>query len=335
MMIEEIKQKLLKKNRNFSFKTNDWERVLSQSSESPVFYSKMSVKYFIEYYRGQDLSIVIYENSEPVCIFALFAYKENHNWVISSNGTGVNGPLFIPNIAKRLRKRLEKQLQEFIYEIALILEIETISFYEESQTISSWYLMWLKKANKDFLTYHFAIDLTKSLEDIRLDFRKSYKPLVNKAYKEWEVKVCDNNIDAVFEEFRLLHIEAAGRETRQKSSWDIQKDQVKNGEAFLVTIRDDGLLIGAGLFTYSKHNGIYSVGAYKRELFDRPIGHAVQMMAIEKLKDIGCRTYHLGQKAVDMGDAKFTEKEKSISYFKEGFAGYAYSQPHIQVCFDE
>ena len=111
----------------------------------------MSVKYFIEYYRGQDLSIVIYENSEPVCIFALFAYKENHNWVISSNGTGVNGPLFIPNIAKRLRKRLEKQLQEFIYEIALILEIETISFYEESQTISSWYLMWLKKPIRIFL----------------------------------------------------------------------------------------------------------------------------------------------------------------------------------------
>ena len=83
------------------------------------------------------------------------------------------------------------------------------------------------------------------------------------------------------------------------------KRSSKKGEAFLVTIRDDGLLIGAGLFNYSKHNGIYSVGAYKRELFDRPIGHAVQMMAIEKLKEIGCRTYHLGQKAVDMGDAKF------------------------------
>ena len=35
-------------------------------------------------------------------------------------------------------------------------------------------------------------------------------------------------------------------------------------------------------------------------------------MAIEKLKDIGCRTYHLGQKAVDMGDAKFKFCEQRV-----------------------
>ena len=334
-MIEAIRHRLLKANQNFSFKTDDWERVLSLSSNAPVFYAKRSVEYCIEYFRGQDLSIVIYENSEPVCIFALFAYKVNDSWIISSNGTGVTAPLFIPNAAKRLRKRLEKQLERFIHEIVLILGIQTVNFYEASQTISSWYLMWLKKASKDFLTYHYAIDLGKSLEDIRLDFRKSYKSLVNKAYKEWKIEICENDIDAIFEEFRSLHLEAAGRETRQKSSWDIQKDQVKKGEAFLVTVREDHLLIGAGLFNYSKHHGIYSVGAYKRELFDRPIGHAVQMKAIERLKEIGCRTYHLGQKAIDMGEVKFTEKEKSISYFKEGFAGYVYGRPHIQVCFDE
>ena len=56
--------------------------------------------------------------------------------------------------------------------------------------MSSWYLLWLKKANKDYLSYQLAINLEKTLEEIRLSFRKSYKPLVNKALREWDVDVC-------------------------------------------------------------------------------------------------------------------------------------------------
>jgi FemAB family protein len=117
-----------------------------------------------------------------------------------------------------------------------------------------------------------------------LDFRKSYKPLVNKALKEWDVKVCEENVDEVFEEFKDLHFEAAGKQTRSKESWSIQRKQIENNEAFLVSVRDGNLLIGAGFFNFSRDMGTYSVGAYKRDLFDKPIGHAVQMIAIKQLK---------------------------------------------------
>ena len=142
---------------------------------------------------------------------------------------------------------------------------------------------------------------------------------------------CDSDNDQIFEEFRLLHLEVAGKQTRSRESWSIQKEQIKNKEAFLVTVRDKKVLIGAGFFNYTKDMGMYSVGAYKRELFDRPIGHAVQMMAIEKLKDLGCTTYNLGQKATILDSSTSTDKEMSISHFKEGFAGYVYAQPHLEV----
>ena len=88
-----------------------------------------------------------------------------------------------------------------------------------------------------------------------------------------------------------MHLEEAGRQTRSDESWDIQRNQILNDEAFLVTVRDEKDLVGGGFFTHTRDIGMYSVGAYKRNLFDKPIGHAVQMTAIEKLKEIGCSSY--------------------------------------------
>ena len=55
------------------------------------------------------------------------------------------------------------------------------------------------------------------------------------------------------------------------------------------------------------------------------------MTAIEKLKEIGCSSYQLGQKSTYLSYPNLTDKELSISYFKEGFAGYVYTQPHLEV----
>ena len=193
----------------------------------------------------------------------------------------------------------------------------------------------MERADKDFITYQLAIDLRQSVESIKSDFRKSYKPLVNKALKEWDVKVCEENVDQAFEEFKDLHFEAAGKQTRSKESWSIQRKQIEDNEAFLVTVRDGNLLIGAGFFNFSRDIGAYSVGAYKRDLFDKPIGHAVQIVAIKKLKDLGCKTYILGQKAVAISSSALSQKEASISHFKEGFAGYVFAQPHLEISLNE
>ena len=329
--IEGIKNSIAQDFNNLSFDLLKWNEVLSASSDVSVFHVKSTIEYYAAYYGGSNISFVLYENNCPVAIFPLFAYKENNKWTITGNGVGVIGPLFIKNTPKRLRKRLEKQIVEIIYFIISKLKIKKIKFFEPTAILSNWYLLWLEQANKDFLTYQLAIDLRQTVEDIRLGFRKSYKPLVNKALKEWQIEVCDNENDHIFEEFRLLHMEVAGKQTRSKESWSIHKEQIKNKEAFLVTVRDKKVLIGAGFFNYTKDMGMYSVGAYKRELFDRPIGHAVQMMAIEKLKDLGCTTYNLGQKATILDSSTSTDKEMSISHFKEGFAGYVYAQPHLEV----
>ena len=43
-------------------------------------------------------------------------------------------------------------------------------------------------------------------------------------------------------------------------------------------------MVGAALITFSLHEARYDVGAYNRDLFDKPIGHIAQHTAIEELK---------------------------------------------------
>ena len=321
------------KGKDISFDLSEWNSVLDKSDDILIAHQKSTVDYYISYFKGENLSLVLYENNKAVGVFPLFVCHGEDGWLISGNS--LIKPLFVNNIAKKTKKRIEKQLVEIVYAIAKRLEVKKIKLIDSNMVLSNWYMLWLEKASKSFLTYQLAIDLQLSINDIRLGFRKSYRPLVNKALKEWDTKVYEGNIDDVFEEFRLLHLEVSGKETRSRESWGIQKEQVKSNEALLVTVRDGDILIGAGFFTYTKNEGSYSIGAYKRELFDKPIAHGVQMKAIEALKEKGCKTYHVGQKMTLLDENVPTDKELSISHFKEGFSGYIYAQPHLEVDLNE
>ena len=334
-MIEDLKNVLARDFKNLSFDLSSWNSVLSASSHASVYHQVSNVDYYSAYFQGENISFILIEDHKPIAIFPIFAYQDNNEWKISSNSLGLISPLFIRDIPKKSRKRLEKQCIEIILLISRKLELRKILLFEHSHFLSTWFLQWLEKADKDFITYQLAIDLQQSIESIKLDFRKSYKPLVNKALKEWDVRVCEENVDEVFEEFKDLHFEAAGKQTRSKESWSIQRKQIEDNEAFLVSVRDGNLLIGAGFFNFSRDIGTYSVGAYKRDLFDKPIGHAVQIIAIKKLKDLGCKTYILGQKAVAISSGTSSQKEASISHFKEGFAGYVFAQPHLEISLNE
>jgi FemAB family protein len=329
--LQEITKNILN---NIDFNLSDWNYVLSHSGEHSTYYLLNNINYFIAYLGKNtvNLSFVLYENQKAVGVFPLFAYRDNDKWVLSANGSDILEPLFVNNIGKKTKKRLEKSLVIVIIEMSKFLNITHNKISAGFENISTWYFLWLQDAKEEFITHHVFVDLRKDLGEIKLGFRRRYKPLVNKALTTWSIEVC-NKIDIKndFKAFRQLHIEAAGRETRSKKSWDIQLQKISDDEMFMVTVKNNGVLIGGGLFTYTKTMGIYAVGAYKRELFDKPIGHGVQMKAIEFLKEKGCLWYEIGQRYYLVDKTKPTEKELSISYFKEGFATHRFVKPHCIV----
>jgi len=331
-MTIDIRKNIIDKYDGISFDLSDWQKVLDESCDIFIAHQKSTVSYFTSYFKGENLSFILYENNRPVGIFPIFIYRKNSSWSLGSHGAdNLIPPLFVDDLARKTKKRLEKTIVDIILTISKLLRVRTVKLSDHGLVLSSWYMLWLEKASRSFLVYQLVIDLSLSINNIRLGFRKSYKPLVNKALKEWDISVHEGNIGEIFEEFRLLHLHVSGKETRTSQTWDIQKTQIENYEAFLVTARNNGVLIGAGLFNYTKNVGNYSVGAYERELFDRPIGHGIQMKAIETLKEKGCRIYYLGQKMTLLDENKPTNKEMSISHFKEGFSEYVLAQPYLEI----
>jgi len=173
---------------------------------------------------------------------------------------------------------------------------------------------------------HFTqvIDLSGSEEELRARVRKSYKSLINWGEKNLSLTLRDQNSARVedMEAFRLLHIEVAGLETRTPQTWKIQMKMIQENEAFLVLGYWDNALVTAAIFIHSPRYCYYGASASKRELFEKPLTHAVIWKAILHAKEIGCRWFEVGEQLFPaQTNSELSPKEQKISAFKKGFGG--------------
>ena len=127
--------------------------------------------------------------------------------------------------------------------------------------------------------------------------------------------------DNLLDQFREFHIKISGRETRPLTTWKIQQKMVNDREAFCITLHGNNKeLVGTALFAISPLQVSYSVGVYDRSLFDLPVGHVIQLKAIEYMKELGVKRYFLGNRHHLFEKIQPTKKENSIGFFKEGFS---------------
>ncbi len=226
-----------------------------------------------------------------------------------------------PDLDKPEKKQIRKALNK---ELTCLVEDELIQKFTftdmgANKTISPVVSFFLDKGA--VLSNHLTqiVDLYQTEAELKSDLRKRYKSMINWGLKNLSIQVLDNrNINYLDSEaFRQLHISVAGRETRSKKTWDTQFEQVKSGEAFILTGRLDNKLVTCAHFNRTSKMCFYSVGASVRELFEKPISHAILWSAILYAKEQGCRYFDLGEQLFTSG----TPKEINISKFKRGFGG--------------
>jgi len=319
---------------NFNF--DSWTKIFNQTSSNPsVFHLLSKVRYYVAYFAEQNainLSMVLHENQKSVGIMPLMAHKNlNNEWILTSNGIEIVEPIFVKDLTNSSRKNIEKKIFDMIIDLSKELKISKCKFVNmEHFKVSDWYINLLENAEETFVTYHLLVDLSLSLEEIKSRFRKSYRHCVNQGFKKWKVEVHENISKEKFDEFRNLHKIVSKKTTRPIETWNIQYKEIDSRVSFMVSISDqDNCLVGAGLFNCSKTLGVYESGAYNRDLVDKPLAHPVQMKAIETLKKKGLNWYELGQKFLKVDKFSPTDKELSISHFKEGFATNIIARPHL------
>ena len=318
---------------------SDWRQTTKKIAYLPVDYSAPVIDYQIEYFSGnglacKDISLVLMHDNSPCGLWPLSAtFEADGRWRIGSNGAAVLPPLFVAGLARKSVKSVTASCFKLL--VSLCAHIGQPSFdcaepFSGGEGLSVWHDQLMQGNAKVKLRHDLFIDLSGSLVEIKSGFRKSYKSLITSGSKLWKIQVITVADPQQWDEFRALHRTISGRVTRSEKSWLLQHDAIVSGDAFFVCLRDDAEnMVGGGFFNVTEHEGFYTVGAYDRSLFDKPLGHVVQYHAIEEMKIRGLKWYKLGPRFYPSDIPSPSDKEITISQFKQGFASHIF--PRYEV----
>jgi FemAB family protein len=312
-----------------------YRRALAGLGYIPAEYSSASIEYQLAYQRGHggrwwDLSLVLCHDERPCGVWPVSFSIQSGQAAITSHGLPVLPPLFTKELPGRSCKALTKDCLNLWDELCRVGEVtireSAESFADQVQSgISEWHEQSMRRGAGVVLQHELYVNLSLGLEQIRAHFRKSYKPLISAGMKIWQVDVLTGGDSELWTEFRELHLKVAGRVTRCAESWRLQQQAIVDGDAFLIYLLDEHQrMVGGGLFDITRDEGAYSVAAYDRSLFDKPLGHVVQYRAIEEMQKRGLRWYKIGRRPYESDTPGPTEKELSIGEFKDGFATHIF-----------
>jgi FemAB family protein len=313
---------------------SDWQQTTHKIAYLPVDYSGPMIDYQIEYFSGnglacKDISLVLMHDNSPCGLWPLSAtFESDGRWRIGSSGAAVLPPLFVAGLARKSVKSMTAGCFKFLVSLCAHIGqpgFDTAEPFSGGEGLSVWHDQLMQGDAKVELRHDLFIDLSGSLAEIKSGFRKSYKSLITSGSKLWKIQVITVADPQQWDEFRALHRAISGRVTRSDESWCLQHEAIASGDAFFVCLRDDAeSMVGGGLFHVTEHEGFYAIGAYDRSLFDKPLGHVVQYHAIEEMKSRGLKWYKLGPRFYPSDIPSPSDKEITISQFKQGFASHLF-----------
>jgi FemAB family protein len=317
-----------------------WEEMLGLASFIPVAYLNSSLDYQMAYQRGHggdwiDISSIILLDNKATALWPLsFSIKDGLP-ALSSHGLPVLPPIFVSDCSPVSRKRIIKKCLDLANEIAMHANIQAWvsgESFHDSMGMTDWHIESMKRGAVCNVYHDMYLDLRGELIDIRCGFRKSTKSEISAGYRLWDISVMDSANESVWREFRGIHFKSSGRVTRSDETWTKQLEDIGRRNSFLITLRRNGSgeLIGGSLICTSHDEGYYAVGAYDRSLFGNSLAHAAQYEAIMELKRRGVLWYKLGARYFPNEVPAPTEKQLSISQFKQGFCSHFFPHYHLK-----
>ena len=326
----------------------NWIKCLKSMDHSlfvPLQYKPSFIEYQRDYNKDifeeyQDISMVLYRGGIAVGIWPLCIFCDNGVYRFGSLGMPVMQPLFAflkkADAQRRVIQNILHALCSCMLESGLEFESSISSQIAVMEKgTGQWQRKWMEEGARCVKTSWWTyVDLGLSNEEIQSRIRRTNKYSIAKGEDDYNIEIYDSdngrNLDDVFAEFHRLHRNVSGRETRSQLTWDRQKEAVREnnddvGWDFVVFIRDKrtGVLAGCALFCTTPQTGLYSVAAYDRERFSKPVGHIVQAAAMDYMRKKGIRWYEIGER-VYPGDENSNLKLCNIGNYKEGFATHFY-----------
>ncbi len=284
-------------------------------------YSPGSISYYREYFGQEytDNSFVV-KTKHDILAAALIFMKDDVSFF--------NLPIDIYTNTEILIKKVGTKIIEYL--LSLIKENGTILMYHNSNIFYETY------QNQSFITtltreFNYSIDLSRGIQTIKSNIRKSYKSLVNWSVREIDYKVINqsNFVHTEFNAFKNFHLYISGRSTRSDQSWEIQSEMIKNDEAILINGYLKDKLVSSSFFMLN-HDVYYGVGVYDRKLMDDGLGiaHGSMFKAISHFKELGYNSLQIGFWTEGQ---QIDEKVDNIFKFKRGFANELFIREVVKI----
>lgn len=339
-----LREKIRSAGIEFEFRSTSeskWRELEVKTNYFPVEYSlavtEFAVAQAVEGRSVIDVSMILVYNNRSCGLWPLSLAQDKEGcWELGSNGGGLLPPIFLEGLERKSVKTMVTRCLTFVFDLCRCLgqkELISTEPFLPKLGFGDWYnQLLLVESSSVTIGHDLYLDLAPPLEKIRRNFRKSYKPLISMGEKLWKVNLIVRDDPLTWNRFMQLHREVSGKVTRAIDTWDCQYRAIVQGDAFLVTIEGaDGRMVGGGYFRTTQYEGVYGSGAYDRELFDKPLGHVVQWHAIKELKQRGVSWYKLGTRFYPGLVPRPTDKEISISIFKQGFASHLMPSFRVKI----
>ena len=308
----------------------NWDGFLDQTFHAPIYYSYYFNCFQNEILKGKttnvkDLSFEILWNNNLVGIFPIkLITSENYHKIAALEGH-LLPVLYKKGIPIKICKQIDSILIKKLVKYSEQFQNIKLSFLDQivsEQSLTNWHKLLLKNSFKCHIQRESFVNLSWDYSEIKKNYRKSYKSLISKGKRLWNLKKLTKNDESKWDEFRNLHLKSAGRKTRSDKSWDILYESIINKNSTLYYCSDEKeKMVGGALIMLTPTEAMYAIAAYDRSLFDLPIGHSLQDFIIKDLKSYSnLKWYRLG-KFHNINDfIKPSEKEISIGSFKKGFS---------------
>jgi FemAB family protein len=331
----DLKQKFLKRGIDIIFRKEDfclWDKTIAECKYIPYAYENASINYQLAYQQGicniVDLSSVLLWGGRAVGVWPNSCRILDRKAEFNSFGQ----PLFPPLLGVGCNDSIIKKINKICIEVSIEVWFElhqdigaTGESFANLQGITEWHLELVRRNFKPEVFYELYVNLSLPEDEIKRKFRSSYKSLINIDKYPWNYHILTSIDENIWNKFKALHYTVAGRETRSSETWKMHLNDIANSKGLLIALCNDaGEMDGAGFFNFSRDEGGYSVGVYKRELFSMPLGHLIQFKAIQELKSRGIKWYKIGPRSFKSDSTLPTDKELSIADFKHGFASHVY-----------
>ena len=303
--------------------------LLDQDKSLSPLYQKGNLAYYQAYFQHdfKEKSFIIHYKKKPLLLLLVtesidqecsyFGLPIQLIWRNDAASDEKKGAI------KLAIKQFEKTLNTKENSINHIVYKDMFNSFSEDKSnhsISEFSLYLLKKGFPAVTAYSQTLHLQQSEDLLLADVRKNYRADIRWGEKNMHFKLidCESISKIDISEFRDLHVSVSGKETRSMETWQKQHEFIESNEGFILFGYLDGKLVAASLFIHNENLCYYGVGAYRRELFDKPISHALVWRGVMHAKALGCQQFEFGEAFFP---TKGTDKEIAISRFKQGFGG--------------